>query len=112
MKIVNLDQLKPSPERAAKFEGVDHNATNSFFVVTSPPGRGVNKHRHPYEEILIILDGDIEIGVGSEKKLINPGNAVIVPPDTWHEFINKSDHNALMVTVHDSHKIIQEDYRG
>lgn len=112
MKVVNLDKLKPAPERAAKFEGESHGAANSFFVVTSPPGRGVNKHRHPYEEILIILGGDIEIGVGEESKTIGPNNAVVVPPNTWHEFINKSDHHALMVTIHNSAEIIQEDYQG
>lgn len=112
MRIIRLADLKPAPERAAKFQGADFGADTSFFVATSPPGRGVNKHRHPYEEILIVLDGNIEIGVNDEKKLISPGSAIVVPPEAWHEFINKSDHNALIVTIHNSSKIIQEDWQG
>jgi quercetin dioxygenase-like cupin family protein len=111
MKIVNLEKLKPAPERASKFQGADFGADTSFFVVTSPPGRGVNKHRHPYQETLIVLDGDIEMTVGEEVQIINSGNAVVVPPKTWHAFINKSDFNALMVTIHASPQIIQEDWK-
>jgi quercetin dioxygenase-like cupin family protein len=111
MKIVNLENLKPAPERASKFQGADYGADTSFFVATSPPGRGVNKHLHPYQETLIILDGDIEMVVGEEKQLIKGGSAVVVPANTWHAFTNQSEHNALMVTIHASPKIIQEDWR-
>jgi quercetin dioxygenase-like cupin family protein len=112
MNIVGLDGLRPGIGRAAKFEGYNYEAQTSFFVVNSPPGLGVNKHRHPYEETLIILDADIDILVGEELKRVKSGNAIIVPPDTWHAFTNKSDHNALMVTIHASPKIIQEDWKG
>jgi len=109
MKIVKLENLKPAPERASKFQGIDYGADTSFFVVTPPPGRGVNKHRHPYQETLIVLEGDIEILVGDEIQIVKAGNVVVVPPKTWHAFINKSPHNALMVTIHASPKITQED---
>jgi quercetin dioxygenase-like cupin family protein len=111
MKIVNLENLKPAPERASKFQGADFGADTSFFVVTPPPGRGVNKHRHPYQETLIILDGDIEMLVGEETQRIKGGSAVVVPAKAWHAFVNKSEHNALMVTIHASPQIIQEDWR-
>jgi quercetin dioxygenase-like cupin family protein len=111
MKIVSLEKLKPAPQRASKFQGADYGADTSFFVVTSPPGRGVNKHRHPYQEALIILDGDIEMLVGAETQIVKAGNVVVVPIKTWHAFTNKSEHNALMVTIHASPKIIQEDWK-
>jgi quercetin dioxygenase-like cupin family protein len=111
MKIVNLEKLKPAPERASKFQGADFGADTSFFVVTSSPGRGVNKHRHPYEETMIILNGPVDITVGEETEKINSGRAIIIPAQTWHAFINKSEHNVLMVTIHASPKIIQENWK-
>jgi quercetin dioxygenase-like cupin family protein len=111
MNITNLDDLRPGIGRAAKFEGVAHDAHNSFFLVNSLPGRGVNKHRHPYEEIFIVLSDNIKVVVDNEQKIQNKNEAVIIPPNTWHEFINKADYNALMVTIHDSPKIIQEDWK-
>jgi quercetin dioxygenase-like cupin family protein len=111
MKIVSLEQLKPAPERASKFQGSDFGADTSFYVATSQPGRGVNKHRHPYQETLIILDGDIEMLVDKDAQIVKGGNAVIVPVNSWHAFINKSERNALIVTIHASAQIVQEDWR-
>jgi quercetin dioxygenase-like cupin family protein len=111
MKIVRLSDLKPETDRAARFQGADFGADTSFFVVTSPPGRGVNRHRHPYQETLIILEGEIEMVVDGHTQLIKDDNAIVVPAKTWHSFINKSPHNALLVTIHASPKIIQENWK-
>jgi quercetin dioxygenase-like cupin family protein len=110
MNIINLDDLRPAPERAALFEGKDYGAKTSFFVVNSPSGRGVNKHRHPYEEIFIVLSDKVEVIINSEKQVLNSGVAVVIPQDTWHEFTNCADTQALMVTIHSSPKLIQENW--
>ena len=108
--MIDLDSLKPAVDRAAKFQGSEYGAANSFFVVNSSPGRGVSKHRHPYEEIFIILEGEIETIINGETATIHGGKAVIIPPHTWHEFTNISNHRALMVTIHNSSEIIQENW--
>jgi quercetin dioxygenase-like cupin family protein len=108
MQIIKLDNLRPAIGRAAKFEGAVNNANNSFFVVNSQPGRGVDKHRHPYEEIFIVLSDNIEAVIDNKLKILNKNEAVVIPPNTWHEFTNKADNNALMVTIHNSSKVIQE----
>jgi quercetin dioxygenase-like cupin family protein len=112
VNIVELNSLRPALNRAARFEGAGYGCQTSFFVVNSPPGSGVNKHRHPYQEILIILSDDVEVIVGGEKKIIGKNNAVIVPPKTWHEFTNLADANALLVTIHSSPEIIQADWKN
>ena len=76
----------------------------------TPPGTGADKHRHPYEEIFVILDGDIEVIVAGEKCTVSPGHIVIIPPNTWHEFKNRADHPAQMVNIHPVPKMVQEDW--
>lgn len=110
MNIIDIDSLRPSLDRAARFEGGDHDANTSFFVVNSAPGRGVNKHRHPYEEIFITLSDNIEVMIDGEQQTLNKDVAVVILPNTWHEFTNRADSNALMITIHSSPKIIQEDW--
>jgi quercetin dioxygenase-like cupin family protein len=112
MNIINLDDLRPAIDRAALFEGKDYGAKTSFFLVNSLPGRGVNKHRHPYEEVFIVLSDQIEAIIGGEKQMLNNGTAAVIPANTWHEFTNRAGTKALMVTVHSSPKLIQEDYRN
>jgi quercetin dioxygenase-like cupin family protein len=89
---------------------VHYGANASCFVVTSAPGQGADKHRHPYEEIFVILDGDIEVIVDGESQMVGSGSITIIPPNTWHEFKNRSDHAALMVNIHPVPAMIQEDW--
>jgi quercetin dioxygenase-like cupin family protein len=110
MEIISIDNLKPKGGNSAKFEGFNYGANTSFFVVNSAPGKGAQKHRHPYEETFVILDGNIEVIVNGEKKMIAGGHIAIIPPKAWHEFKNRSDHNALMVNIHPVSKMIQEDW--
>jgi len=110
MNIIGISSLKPPGGGAARFQGVDHEASASFFVVTSAPGRGADKHRHPYEEIFVILDGDIEVIVDGQLRMISGGSIAIIPANSWHEFKNRSDHAALMVNIHPVPQMIQEDW--
>lgn len=73
-------------------------------------GRGADKHRHPYEEIFVILDGDIEAIIDGETHRIGRGHIVVIPANTWHEFKNRSEQPALMVNIHPTPKMIQEDW--
>lgn len=110
MQIIDINNLKPSSGGAARFQGVNHETSVSFFVVTSAPGKGADKHRHPYEEIFIILDGRIEVIVNGETRMIESGNITIIPAHAWHEFKNRSDHAVLMVNIHPVSQMIQEDW--
>lgn len=110
MQIIKTDSLKPPGGGSPQFQGDEHGATTSFFVVQSAPGRGADKHRHPYEEVFVILEGDIEVIVAGELKMVSKGHIVIIPPNTWHEFKNRSDHPALMVNIHPVPHMIQEDW--
>ena len=111
MNIIDTNSLRPPSGGSARFEGVNYGASVSFFVVTSAPGRGADKHRHPYDETFVILDGDIEVIVGGETRMLGGGNIAVIPANTWHEFKNRSDHAALMVNIHPVPEMIQEDWR-
>jgi mannose-6-phosphate isomerase-like protein (cupin superfamily) len=108
--VLTLDDLRSRPGSVARFQGADHGSMNSFYVVSSAPGKGAAKHRHPYEEIFVILGGDIEVTVDDESGRLGPGHVVVIPPRTWHAFINRGDTEASMVNIHDSATMIQEDW--
>lgn len=110
MNIIDIVSLKPPSGGAARFEGIDHDADVSFFVVTSAPGQGADKHRHPYREIFVILEGDIEVIVDDEMGRVGKGNIVVIPANAWHEFKNRSDHPVLMVNIHPVVQMVQEDW--
>jgi quercetin dioxygenase-like cupin family protein len=110
VNILEIASLNPPSGGSPRFEGGNYGANVSFFVVMSPPGNGADKHRHPYEEIFVILGGDIEVIIDGKLRLVHSGNIIVIPPDTWHEFKNRSSHNALMVNIHPVPQMIQEDW--
>ena len=110
MNIISINSLRPPSDGSPQFQGMDYGANASFFVVMSAPNQGADKHRHPCEEIFIILQGDIEVIVAGEMQRVQAGHIVVIAPNAWHEFKNRSDQNALMVNIHPVPQMIQEDW--
>ena len=108
MKVMSLDSMKPPDGEVATFHGFEHGANVSFFIVQFAPGHGPNKHRHPYEETFIILDGDIEAIVDGEVHTVGGGNIALIPAGTWHEFKNCGDRPVQMINIHPVPKMITE----
>lgn len=108
MNVIEIASLIPRGASSLSFQGFQHNSNVSFFIVKFPKGIGAIKHRHPYEETFIIINGKIEAIVDGNTKIIEGGNIMIVPPNTWHEFKNCSDDPLLMISIHPVPKMIQE----
>jgi quercetin dioxygenase-like cupin family protein len=108
MKTIDINSLKSPGGEVETFHGFEHEANLSFFVVHFPPGRGPKKHRHPYEETFIILEGEIEVMVDGQSDRIGAGKIAIIPAHTWHEFKNCSDKPLLLVNLHPVPKMITE----
>lgn len=108
MKIIDMSSISPPGEEAAIFQGMKHGANISFFIVHFSPGKGPRKHRHPYEETFILLEGQIEAIVDGEAKTLSEHNIVIIPAGTWHEFRNQSDQPVFMVNIHPVPEMITE----
>ncbi|WP_166876523.1 cupin domain-containing protein [Salinibacterium sp. ZJ450] len=110
MNTVEIAQLIAQSGGAGRFEGEDHGSPVSFFFVTSPPGKGASKHRHPYIETFVVIEGEIEAIVGGEMHMLHGGTIAMIPANTWHEFKNRSTRNALMVNIHPVPRMVQEDW--
>lgn len=98
----------PGSARARRFEGKDHEATASFFVNTHAPGEGPSLHRHPYEEIFILLEGSARFRRGDDEIDAEGGEIVIVPANTPHGFTNTGDARLLFVSIHPAPAMVQE----
>lgn len=48
-------------------------------------GTGAKPHQHPEEQVINVLSGKMRVRVGSEERILGPGDAVLVPPNTEHE---------------------------
>lgn len=108
MKIVDIETLKPPGQEVATFQGSKHGANVSFFIVQFSPGKGPRKHRHPYEEMFMILKWEIEAIVDGETKPLGENNIMIVPSGAWHEFRNCSEKPVFMINLHPVPEMVTE----
>jgi quercetin dioxygenase-like cupin family protein len=64
-----------------------------------PPGGGPPPHRHDFEEMFTILDGEIEFTFRGEVRLAGGGSTVNIPANAPHSFKNKSDRPAHLLCM-------------
>jgi quercetin dioxygenase-like cupin family protein len=64
-----------------------------------PPGGGPPPHRHDFEEMFTILDGEIELNFRDETHLASAGSTVNIPANAPHSFKNKSDKPARFLCM-------------
>jgi quercetin dioxygenase-like cupin family protein len=64
-----------------------------------PPGGGPPPHRHDFEEMFTILDGEIELTFRGEAHRAIAGSTVNIPANAPHSFKNNSDRPARLLCM-------------
>jgi quercetin dioxygenase-like cupin family protein len=108
MNIFPVDSLRPATGGSPRFEGAEFGFDASFFYVTAPKGKGAARHRHPYPEVFLVIEGEIQVGVEGESTELSAGNMTVVPANTWHEFKVISAIPVRMVNIHPAGTMVQE----
>lgn len=67
------------------------------FDTSGPSGVGPPPHRHPWEEIYVVLDGELEVIVEGEAHTVSAGGLAHVPPDTEHTYRSLTDVHFLTI---------------
>jgi mannose-6-phosphate isomerase-like protein (cupin superfamily) len=100
LEVLKQDQL-PLSNIARELVGVDHGGVGVCIIfVDAPPGGGPSLHKHPYEEVLIVLEGEVTFVAGGEEIQAGPNDVVIVPPDLPHAFTNTGAGQLRQIDIH------------
>ena len=68
-------------------------------IATLEPGKQIEAHVDPMEEIYFVLQGSGEMGVDDEKKQVGPGDATWIPTGSSHSLLNNGDENLVILVV-------------
>jgi quercetin dioxygenase-like cupin family protein len=71
----------------------------SLIDMLVPPGGGPPPHRHDFEEMFTILEGEIELIFRGEALQASTGSTVNIPANAPHSFKNKSDKPAHLLCM-------------
>jgi len=91
------------------FVGEQHGAVGACVIfVEAPPGEGPKLHRHPYVELLIVIEGIATFDDGTYRREVGAGEMAIVDPHQAHRFINSGTGVLRQVDIHLSPRFITE----
>jgi quercetin dioxygenase-like cupin family protein len=99
VKVVRTESL-PDSGNSYRFEGADHGAPVSFFLLHTRPGEGPGLHHHPYAETFIVQEGQATFTVGEQTIEARAGDIVVAPADVPHAFVNSGSGVLRSVNIH------------
>jgi mannose-6-phosphate isomerase-like protein (cupin superfamily) len=102
--VVERDQLADSELQGYQFGG----ANVCLIFIDLEPGGGPLLHRHPYEEIFIVLEGQVTFWVGHDTVEAGAGNVLVVQPGVPHKFVNSGDGRLRQIDIHASDRFVTE----
>jgi mannose-6-phosphate isomerase-like protein (cupin superfamily) len=106
--VVERDQLADSELEGYQFGG----AHVCVIFVDLPPGGGPKLHRHPYEEVFIVLEGEAKFTVGSDTVDARAGQVLMVRPGVAHKFINSGSGQLRQIDIHANDRFVTEWLEG
>lgn len=71
--------------------------TISMTIGELEPGQSTRKHRHNYETIIYVIEGEGESKIGDKVVTWQAGDAFYVPIWSWHQHINKGVEKAVYI---------------
>ena len=78
------------------------------IFVDAAPGEGPRLHRHPYVELLIVLEGAATFSDGVSSSEVGAGEVAIVGADQPHGFVNSGRGRLRQIDIHLSPRFITE----
>jgi quercetin dioxygenase-like cupin family protein len=69
----------------------DMGSAIEIFDTQGPAGAGPVPHRHPWEEVYLVLAGQLEVTVENTSQVLDAGALAHIPADTTHSYRNLTD---------------------
>jgi quercetin dioxygenase-like cupin family protein len=111
-RVVEKGEL-PHSGTAHRLEGYMHGDPDvSFFLIDAPPGDGPGLHTHPYAEVFVIQEGEVNFTVCGAVIEARAGQILVVPAGTPHKYVNSGTGRARHVDIHTSGRMVTEQLEG
>jgi len=89
--ILRASKALSQPSPSENFQGAVRNqrltAGETELEVLSvwfPAGGRTNCHTHAADQLLLVTEGEIAVGIGTLRKILHPGEMIVVPASVWH----------------------------
>jgi quercetin dioxygenase-like cupin family protein len=98
LTVVNLEDVEPIELPHGSWSKVlVHGGGSSLGYSVFTPGTELTPVRHETEEVAYVVSGSGELRLDGEAVAFRKGDALHIPPDTWHAVVNTGDEDVVMV---------------
>ncbi len=81
LRTLKLDEFRPGIR--SRLES-GSNLTMAFMEIA--PSKEGTPHDHPFDQCGVVIEGEVEMSVGEEKKLLRPMETYFIPAGTKHNW--------------------------
>ena len=90
MPIIDHNKILEVPWRPGyrKWDIVESNTgmnTNLSYSIADV-GTGAPLHLHEDDEVIVVIEGQLEVQIGEEKQIVGPDHTIAIPPSIKHGF--------------------------
>jgi quercetin dioxygenase-like cupin family protein len=66
--------------------GHEQGVTSTFSINTAEPGMGAPLHTHTMDELIVIMEGTLEVRLNGETYTVEKDHTLAIPPGAEHGF--------------------------
>jgi mannose-6-phosphate isomerase-like protein (cupin superfamily) len=101
MNLQSLDRAEPFVTKdGSTIRELHHTQLQSLAEALLEPGQATERHYHrASEEIYLVTKGSGELELDGEKRRVRRGDAVLIPPGTWHTLENEGTSELTILCV-------------
>jgi len=99
----HVDQVPDIGVRGEQMRAILTHAMGSPIEICDnrgPSGAGAAPHHHPWDEIFLVLEGEVDFTIGdTELQRLGPGSVARIPGGAMHSFRNVVDAHYVSITT-------------
>ena len=87
MQVMSLTAVEPfTTKDGSTIRELHHTEAQSLAEARLDSGQATDRHYHrASEEIYFVLEGRGEMELDGDRRQVEPGDAVLIPPGAWHQ---------------------------
>lgn len=81
INLTEIEEIEKIPGYMVRFV---HSANMTFAYWTIKSGSLLPEHSHPHEQVATILEGEFELTINGESRILGVGTVAVIPSNTAH----------------------------
>lgn len=97
-KVFEVNSLIDYADGGVVSKELIHNDSGSVTLFSFDAGQGLSEHSAPFDALIQVIDGEMELTVEGAKHIINAGEAFVIPQGAHHS-VNAAKRFKMLITM-------------